>query len=223
MKKRWFLKAVISGLIGVTCVMLSAQTGRTALRYRELHRRQVSIDGRAVAEIRRLFSTGDQPGSFGLRTARLKSCFHRAFFSVQGNNSDSHDLGRTGGSTAGGSDRGEALVKRIGCRRMLRSMFSNMAPGRRSARRVYTGSTAMVPASRCSTGNWSHRERPDEGVWEGQGSCAHSGEFEAGEFRHNAKNDCIAGRERPRQLSGGSQYVDCAECVFGIQPMLGTG
>ena len=90
MKKQWFLKlSVTLGLIGATCVILSAQTRRTAtpgtVNYIE---GQVSIDGRAVARNQNGYSQLESNHVLSTRNGKAEILLSPGVFLRVGNNSE---------------------------------------------------------------------------------------------------------------------------------------
>ncbi len=90
MKKQWFLKlSVILGLIGATCVILSAQTGRTAVpgtvNYIE---GQVFIDGRAVARNQNGYSQLESNHVLSTQNGKAEILLSPGVFLRVGNNSE---------------------------------------------------------------------------------------------------------------------------------------
>jgi hypothetical protein len=90
MKKQWFLKlSVILGLIGATCVILSAQTRRTAVpgtvNYIE---GQVSIDGRAVNRNQYGYSQLESNHVLSTQNGKAEILLSPGVFVRVGNNSE---------------------------------------------------------------------------------------------------------------------------------------
>jgi hypothetical protein len=113
MKKQWFLKlAVIAGLIGVTCVVLSAQTGRTALpgtvNYIE---GQVSIDGRAVAGNQNGYSQLEANQVLSTENGKAEILLSPGVFLRAGNNSEIRMISTQLVAPQVEVIRGEALVE----------------------------------------------------------------------------------------------------------------